>query len=99
LIAKKAENINKRSLSQRTRPSFGKNKYRGVTWNKRAKKWDACIKIDGKNKHFGYFKIEEDGLNAVNNAYAEYFPDNPELQQAPHKETLLALNATTCGKW
>jgi len=91
--------MNKRSLSQRTRPSFGKNRYRGVSWHRRAKKWQTSIKVDGKNKYFGSFDDELGGLTAVNDAYAEYFPDNPELQQAPHKETLLALNAATCGKW
>jgi len=89
--------MNKRSLSQRTRP--GKNKYRGVTWNRRAGKWQACIKISGKNKHFGNFEEELDGLMAVNEAYFKYFPDNPELQQVNQKEKLLDLNSAICGKW
>lgn len=91
--------MNKRSLSQRARPSFGKNKYRGVNWNDRAKKYQVCIKINGKNTYFGYFSDELDGLAEVNKAYAKHFPNNPELQQASHKETLLALNGATCGKW
>ena len=91
--------INKRSLSQRTRPSFGKNTYRGVNWHRRAEKWYACIKINGKNKYLGSFDEEMDGLDAVNKAYADYFPGNPELQQIPHKEKLLNVNSAICGKW
>ena len=91
--------LGKRSLSQRLRPSFGKNRYRGVTWHCVAKKWQATIKVDGKNKHYGSFTSEEDGLEAVNKAYAEHFPDNLELQQATHKEKLLSTNSATCGKW
>lgn len=91
--------MNKRSLSQRTRLSFGKNKYRGVYWNCKAEKWQVSIKVDGKNKYFGSFGNELDGLNAVNKAYANYFPDNPELQQIPHKEKLLNVNSAICGKW
>jgi hypothetical protein len=98
-MVKKAENINKRSLSQRTRLSFGKNKYRGVNWHKNHEHWQVCIKVDGRNKYFGNFDDESDGLEAVNKAYAKHFPNSPELQQAPHKEKLLNVNSMTCGKW
>lgn len=91
--------MNKRSLSQRTRSSYGKNKYRGVTWSKTAKKWQVFIKVNGKNKYFGSFKDEEVGREAVNKAYAEHFPNNPELQQSTHKEKLLEVNSLICGKW
>ena len=91
--------MNKRSLSQRTRPSFGRNKYRGVHWHKKHKHWQVCINVDGNNKYFGNFDEELDGLEAVNKAYAKYFPDNPELQQATQKENLLNLNEIICGKW
>lgn len=91
--------MNNRSQSQRARPSFGKNRYRGVNWHKKHKHWQVCIKVGGSNKYFGNFDDELDGLEAVNKAYAKYFPDNPELQQAPQKEKLLNLNNMTCGKW
>jgi hypothetical protein len=32
------------------------SKYTGVYWHKKAKKWSSQIKINGKNKHLGYFK-------------------------------------------
>jgi hypothetical protein len=34
------------------------SQYTGVSWNKRANKWEGCIYIDGKNRHLGRFKTE-----------------------------------------
>ena len=36
------------------------SKYRGVCWDKRNKKWNAAIRIDGKPKHLGSFSNEEE---------------------------------------
>lgn len=40
------------------------SKYRGVCWNKCNSSWKACIKIDGKNKHIGYFTNEVEAAKA-----------------------------------
>ena len=37
---------------------------KGYCWNKIAKKWQAYIKIHGKNKHLGYFEKETDARAA-----------------------------------
>eukprot|EP00984_Skeletonema_dohrnii_P027193 scaffold16684_cov79-Skeletonema_dohrnii-CCMP3373.AAC.1 len=37
----------------------GASKYKGVTFNKPMKKWFARIKIDGINRHIGYYDNEE----------------------------------------
>ena len=42
----------------------GLSKYTGVTWFSRDKKWKAQITINGKNKHLGYFKDEEEAAEA-----------------------------------
>lgn len=34
------------------------SKYKGVHWNKSAKKWQSRIRINGKVKHIGYFDTE-----------------------------------------
>lgn len=34
------------------------SKYKGVSWNKVAMRWRACIKINGKTLHLGYFTDE-----------------------------------------
>jgi len=57
--------MNKKILSQRLRPAFGKNKYRGVNLNNLRKKWQVNIKINGVGKYFGSFKTEEEGRIAV----------------------------------
>lgn len=44
----------------------GTSKYLGVS--KAGKKWRAIISINGKNKHLGCFKYEEDAAEAYNNA-------------------------------
>lgn len=49
------------------------SKYVGVSWKESRKKWRASIYIDGKDKHLGFFKDEEEAskyyqnaLNAIN---------------------------------
>lgn len=36
------------------------SKYTGVNWHKRDEKWTACIRINGRLKHLGYFLNEYD---------------------------------------
>lgn len=38
--------------------------YKGYSWFKRSKKWKARIKLNGKEKHLGYFEKEEDARKA-----------------------------------
>ena len=39
---------------------FGGSKYAGVSFKKSRNKWDASIMIMGKNRHIGYYEIEEE---------------------------------------
>jgi len=48
----------KTNLRASRRPGGGSSKYRGVSWHKQAKKWQASIKQNGKFTHLGYFKNE-----------------------------------------
>lgn len=43
------------------------SQYKGVSWEKRAQKWRAQFKVNGKWKHLGYFLAEE----AAHQAYLE----------------------------
>ena len=54
---------------------FTKNpssKYKGVSFRKRTKKWDAKIRYDGKNKHIGSFKDEIEAAKAYDEAAKKY---------------------------
>lgn len=44
------------------------SKYKGISWHKRLKKWQATITVDGKNKYLGLFTDEEDAYTACKNA-------------------------------
>lgn len=47
------------------------SRFTGVTWNKNMNKWRACIFIEGKKLHLGYFYIEEDAANAYQKALSK----------------------------
>ena len=51
---------------------------KGYYWNKRANKWNAKIKLNGKTIHLGSFDNEEDARNAYLTAKEKYhiIPDN-----------------------
>lgn len=49
------------------------SKYKGVSWYPNAKKWQVKIGINGKRKHVGYFKSEEEAARAYDEAAKEYF--------------------------
>jgi hypothetical protein len=40
------------------------SRFKGVTWHKRCRKWQAAIKVDGKNHYLGVFAREEDAAAA-----------------------------------
>ena len=44
------------------------SRFTGVWWSKENKKWRAKISVGGKNKHLGYFNVEEDAASAYQGA-------------------------------
>ncbi len=50
--------------------------YRGVNWYKVGEKWHARLAIDGKQKHLGYFSIEQIAARAYDWAVITFFPDD-----------------------
>ena len=42
------------------------SKYKGVSWNKNERKWEARLKLNGKHLFLGYFNNEDDAGQAYN---------------------------------
>lgn len=55
------------------------SKYKGVSWYKKSNKWVARIKVDGKDKHLGYFASEEEAALAYNKAVMQLWSGNGYL--------------------
>lgn len=82
------DHVNQNSLDNRienlrwaTRATNGKNVKKpntnssgfvGVSWDKKAQKWEARIMVEGKSKHLGYFTNQEDAIAAREAANDKY---------------------------
>jgi len=65
----------------------GSSKFKGVFWHSHAKKWGACITLQGRNKYIGVFISEIDAARAYDRYAAEHFGEFaylnfPQLQSA-----------------
>ena len=45
----------------------------GITWHKKAQKWQAYIKINNKNKYLGLYDDIQDAIKAREEAEEKYF--------------------------
>lgn len=62
------DNCKNRSLSSNNRSGCS-----GVSWSKDKRKWRACITINRKNIHLGYFSDKEEAISARQQAESKYF--------------------------
>lgn len=53
--------------------------YKGVSWHKWKRKWQALIGINNKWKHLGYYLTKQQAALAYNNAALEYFGEFARL--------------------
>jgi len=51
---------------------FNRSKVKGYSWDKKAKRWRAVIRVNRKRKHIGYFDTEEEARAAYLAAKAKY---------------------------
>jgi hypothetical protein len=72
--ATKSENAMNVKLS-----SKNKSGYKGVSWNKEKNKWKVALKLNGKQKHFGYFNdlefaslIAKEAIDKYHKEFANY---------------------------
>lgn len=70
----KAENARNSELS-----ASNTSGYKGVTWNKNAKKWLAQLKVDRRHVYIGVFTDILDAAKAYNTAALEHFGEFARL--------------------
>jgi hypothetical protein len=62
------------------------SKYRGVSWYKSRKKWQARIQYDGKQRHIGHFEDEEQAARAYDKAARAHKGEKARLNFPTKKE-------------
>ena len=70
-----------RSQNQMNKRKYGNfsSNFKGVSWNKRTKKWVAYIKLNRKKTHLGYFRDEMKAAQAYDTAARELFKEYARL--------------------
>lgn len=66
---------NSQNQMNRKKSSRYSSKYKGVTWNSHARKWQAQIKRQGVMHYLGLFVDELEAARAYNKDAQEYFKD------------------------
>lgn len=61
------------------RTSYGKSRYKGVSWHQSASKWQVYIQKDGVAKYVGVFKDEKEAARAYDNEAKRLFGDYAKL--------------------
>jgi len=67
-----AENVSRNINRRKNSENKGNNKHKHIYWHKRDNKFKLQISIDGKFKHFGYFKSIEEALEEREKIYKKY---------------------------
>lgn len=64
------------------RPQIGtSSRYKGVTWHKANRKWQATIKLAGRSRYLGCYSTEEDAALAYNAAALEAYGEHAYLNE------------------
>ncbi|MBT3982931.1 MAG: hypothetical protein HOE90_16350 [Bacteriovoracaceae bacterium] len=72
----------RKQTHQRQRLSKGgSSKYKGVSFHKKSKRWQAYITVNGKKLYLGYYKSQDDAAIAYNNAAQEHFGEFVNLNK------------------
>ena len=60
----------------------GTSRFKGVTWHKQSKKWQAVIRVNGRPMYLGVFADESDAAAAYNKAAIEGFGECALINKA-----------------
>ena len=60
--------------ASRSENNHNQHSAKGYTWNKRSRKWQAKMQIDGKVRGLGYFDTEEEARAAYEAASKKHYP-------------------------
>lgn len=77
-LATHSENQANRGLHPKNRSGF-----KGVSWNKNARKWAASIQFQGKRIYLGLYLTKEQAAVAYNLAASKYFGEFAQLNILP----------------
>lgn len=61
-----SQNLRNSAKPAHRRGNICSSKYKGVTWHKPARKWQAQIKLDGMNRYLGLFNDEQEAALRYN---------------------------------
>jgi hypothetical protein len=78
-IASREENSANRAKPSHRKGKKTSSKYKGVYWNKAAKKWRASITVSGKNINLGFFMDEKEAAKSYNKAAFEAWGEFAKL--------------------
>lgn len=68
-VVSRSENMQNRSMA-----SNNTSGHKGVVWNKKAKKWQAQLKINQRLIHLGFFESKDDAISARKAGQLIYHP-------------------------
>ena len=75
------------NMRHRRRPSHNTSGFKGVSWDRQSRSWDARISARGEQRYLGHFKTAESAAAAYDAAARELHDDFARLNQDEGERT------------